>query len=65
MPEPGIEPLINPGEGKPSDAVRAGYCPGCMGTGWVHRFVPTEHDGPCSTCHGDGRWPPADWRDDE
>jgi hypothetical protein len=43
---------------KPSDAIREGKCPGCLGEGWVTRFVPYEHDGPCSMCLGDGKWPP-------
>lgn len=49
------EPPFN----SPSEAIRAGRCPGCLGTGWVHRFVPVEHDGPCSTCRGDGLWNPG------
>jgi hypothetical protein len=42
----------------PSEAARRGICPGCLGGGWVLRFVPVEHEGPCSTCGGTGRWPP-------
>jgi hypothetical protein len=41
-----------------SQAIGAGRCPGCPGTGWVTRFVPVEHEGPCSTCGGTGTWPP-------
>jgi hypothetical protein len=42
----------------PSEAIEEGLCPGCLGSGWVVRFVPVEHEGPCSTCGGTGTWPP-------
>lgn len=43
---------------KPSEAIAQGKCPSCLGIGWVHRVVPMEHEGPCSTCLGTGLWPP-------
>ena len=39
---------------RPSEAIAMGLCPGCLGHGWVHRFVPADEDGPCSTCGGTG-----------
>ena len=38
----------------PSEALRLELCPACLGHGWVHRFVPEPHEGPCSGCGGDG-----------
>lgn len=43
---------------KPSEAIAQGKCPSCLDIGWVHRVVPLEHEGPCSTCLGTGLWPP-------
>ena len=48
---------------KPSEAMAAGLCPGCGGTGRVNRVGPYDDMFPCSTCGGDGRWPPLDWRE--
>jgi hypothetical protein len=42
------------GPHSPSEAMERGLCPGCWGDGWVIRFVPVEHEGPCSTCGGTG-----------
>jgi hypothetical protein len=42
----------------PAEAIAAGLCPGCLGTGRVTRFVPYEDVFPCSTCEGAGTWPP-------
>lgn len=43
-----------PYEGTPSDCYRAGLCPGCGGTGYVHRFVPVEGTYVCASCNGGG-----------
>jgi DnaJ-class molecular chaperone len=43
---------------KPSEAVAAGICPSCFGSGLVARLVPVEDLYPCATCGGSGRWPP-------
>ena len=47
-------PRDTPFPGKPSDCYKAGYCPGCGGTGQVHRFVPVEGTYVCATCGGGG-----------
>jgi hypothetical protein len=49
-----MDKLTEPFDGKPSEALAAGYCPGCRGTGRVIRFVPVEDEYPCSTCEGTG-----------
>ena len=38
----------------PTEAYKMGLCPSCLGSGWTNRVVPVEHDGPCSSCGGDG-----------
>lgn len=55
-------PLAEPFPGPPSAALALGYCPGCGGTGRVNRVVPYDDVFPCSTCGGDGAYPPKDWR---
>lgn len=41
-----------------TDAIEANgdRCPSCRGEGMVTKFVPNEHEGPCSTCNGSGKW---------
>ena len=41
----------------PSEAIKAGVCPGCLGSGRVERCVPYDDVFPCSTCGGSGIWP--------
>lgn len=43
---------------RPSEAVKAGRCPFCLGSRRVIRFVPYEDVFPCSACNGTGLWPP-------
>ena len=38
----------------PLTATRRGTCPGCGGTGQVHRFVPVEGTYVCASCGGGG-----------
>lgn len=57
-------PLSAPFPGRPSAALRAGYCPSCMGTGRVERLTRvepfiTDVASTCSTCAGTGTWPPS------
>lgn len=43
-----------PFAGTPYEAMRAGWCPGCGGTGRVQKVVPIEGTYVCSTCNGGG-----------
>jgi DnaJ-class molecular chaperone len=43
-----------------ADLMAEGRCPSCAGTGKVWRLGREDQD--CSTCWGDGRWPPQEWR---
>jgi hypothetical protein len=59
------EPLAEPFQGLPSEAVKAGWCPMCMGTGKISPLTMCVHDGPghaagdpCELCKGTGTWPP-------
>lgn len=42
-----------------ADLINNGKCPSCGGMGQVWRL---GEPGACSTCWGDGRWPPQEWR---
>lgn len=44
----------------PSEAVAAGKCPMCLGSGEVDRVVPEPGLYECSLCGGSGEWPPPD-----
>jgi hypothetical protein len=48
------EKLTTPFSGTPSETYKAGYCPGCGGTGVVNRCVPVDGTYPCGTCGGGG-----------
>lgn len=39
---------------RPTEAIAMGLCPSCLGRGMVHKFVPNEHIGHCSSCGGAG-----------
>jgi DnaJ-class molecular chaperone len=45
---------VYPYPGSPSQALQAGFCPGCGGTGKVEKFVPVAGTYICSTCNGGG-----------
>lgn len=40
----------------PAEAVAAGWCPSCRGTGIVELFAPIPGVFPCGICRGTGRW---------
>lgn len=42
----------------PSDALKLGYCPSCLGRGIVFKII-DDREGDCSTCEGTGRFPPV------
>lgn len=49
-------PLAQPFDGSPREAIEAGFCGSCRGTGTVHRLVPVEDpQAECHLCHGTGR----------
>lgn len=67
MPEQHRQPLAEPYDGLPSEAVKAGWCPMCRGTGRISALVMCVHDGPghqagdpCELCRGSGLWPPPE-----
>jgi hypothetical protein len=43
---------------KPSDALKQGRCPFCVGRRRVTVLVPEEHEAMCPLCAGTGEWPP-------
>lgn len=45
-----------------SDLIAQGRCPSCAGTGRVWASVPAPGERACSTCCGDGFWPPMEAR---
>lgn len=50
------ERRAEPFPGTPSQAMKAGYCPSCLGTGRVTSVIPPVGPRDCRTCAGTGLW---------
>lgn len=47
---------VEPANMSPAQAVAAGWCPSCHGTGIIELFAPVAGMFPCGTCRGTGKW---------